>query len=102
MRYTLRFRSLARGDVVRARKWYEREASHMVQAFLDELKSLATSIEENPLMYPKVFNEVRRALMTRFSYAIYFTVGDESIVVLAVTHQARDEKTWKRRVTRRK
>jgi plasmid stabilization system protein ParE len=53
-------------------------------------------------MYPKVFDEVRRALMTRFSYAIYFTVDHESIVVLAVTHQARDEKTWKRRVTRRK
>jgi plasmid stabilization system protein ParE len=53
-------------------------------------------------MYPKVFDEVRRALMTRFSYAIYCTVDHESIVVLAVTHQARDEETWKGRVTRRK
>jgi plasmid stabilization system protein ParE len=78
MRYRLRFRSLARGDVLRARKWYEREASHMVQAFLDELRSLVTSIGENPLMYPKVFDEVRRALMTRFSYAVYFTVDHES------------------------
>ena len=87
---------------MRARKWYEREASHMVQIFLDEIRSLVTSIEENLLMYPKVFDEVRRALMTRFSYAIYFTVAHESIVVLAVAHQARDEKMWKRRVTRRK
>ncbi len=67
MRYRLRFRSLARGDVLRARKWYEREASHMVPPFLDELRSLVTSIGENPLMYPKVLDEVRRALMTRFS-----------------------------------
>jgi plasmid stabilization system protein ParE len=100
--YLLRFRGLARGDVLRARKWYEREASHMVPPFLDELRSLVASIGENPLMYPKVFGEVRRALMTRFSYAIYFTVDQESIVVLAVTHQARDEETWKRRVARRK
>jgi hypothetical protein len=33
----LRFRGLARGDVLRARNWYEREASHMVPPFLDEL-----------------------------------------------------------------
>lgn len=102
MRYRLRFRSLARTDVLRARKWYGREAPHMVPPFLDELRSLVTSIGENPLMYPKVFEDVRRALMTRFSYAIYFTVGDELIVVLAVAHQARDEEAWKRRVTRRK
>jgi plasmid stabilization system protein ParE len=74
----------------------------MVPLFLDELRSLVTSIGENPLKYPQVFDEVRRALMTRFSYAIYFTVDQESIVVLAVTHQARDEATWKRRVNRRK
>lgn len=102
MTYRLRLRGLARGDVLRARNWYEREAPHMVPAFLGELRSLVASIEENPLMYPKVLDEVRRALMTRFSHAIYFTVEQESILVLAVTHQARDEETWKRRVPRRK
>lgn len=74
----------------------------MVPPFLDELRSLVTSIGENPLMYPKVFDEVRRALMRRLSYAIYFTVDQESIVVLPVTTQSRDEETWKPRVTRRK
>jgi len=40
--------------------------------------------------------------MTRFSYAIFFTVDEETIVVFAVMHQSRDEARWKRRVTGRK
>lgn len=70
----------------------------MVDPFLDEFHAVAASIEERPLMYPIIGGKVRRALMTRFSYAIYFTVDDETIMVYAILHQARHEKRWKRRV----
>ena len=70
----------------------------MVSAFVEELRSVTSSIEENPLRYPKVLGKVRRALMTRFSYAIYFTIEQDLIIVLAVTHQARNEDAWKKRM----
>ncbi len=72
----------------------------MVPAFLEELDAVVSSIEEHPLMYPKIYGEVRRALMTRFAYSIYFVIEEETIIVFAVTHQARDEDKWKRRVPR--
>lgn len=100
MTYALRFRGMARSDVRRARDWYEREAPHMVGPFLEEFRAVVSGIEENPLMYPKVLGEVRRALMTRFAYAIYCTFDGRSILVFAVTHQARNEETWRRRVPR--
>lgn len=98
MTYRLRFRGPARADVRRARNWYEREAPHMADPFLEELSAVVSSIEDNPLMYPKILGEVRRALMTRFAYAIYFTLDEGTIVVFAVTHQSRDEDKWRRRV----
>ena len=51
-------------------------------------------------MYPKIYGEVRRALMTRFTYSIYFVIEEETIIVVAVTHQAREEAQWKQRVSR--
>lgn len=74
----------------------------MVDAFLEEFRAVASSIEERPMIYPRVAGEVRRALMTRFSYAIYFAVEEETIMVFAVVHQARHESQWKRRVPREK
>jgi plasmid stabilization system protein ParE len=73
----LRFRGAARADLRRAKGWYEREAPHMVDAFLEEFRAVVSSIEERPLMYPAIAGEVRRALMTRFSYAIYFRRGND-------------------------
>ena len=70
----------------------------MVDAFLEEFRAVISSIEERPLMYPSIARRVRRALMTRFHYAIYFTVEEETIMVYAILHQARDEGRWRRRV----
>lgn len=74
----------------------------MVNPFLDEFRAVVASIEERPLMYAAIAGEVRRALMTRFSYAIYFAVNDDTIMVYAILHHARHENRWKRRVPREK
>jgi plasmid stabilization system protein ParE len=97
----LRFRGAAVSDLRRARGWYERNAPHMVDAFLEEFRAVISSIEERPLMYPAIAGQVRRALMTRFHYAIYFTVEDV-IMIYAILHQARHESRWKPRVPRDK
>ncbi|HYK00679.1 MAG TPA: type II toxin-antitoxin system RelE/ParE family toxin [Thermoanaerobaculia bacterium] len=96
----LRLRGAALSDLRRARGWYEREAPHMVDAFLEEFRAVISSIEERPLMYPAIARQVRRALMTRFHYAIYFTAEEETIMVYAILHQARHEGRWKQRLPR--
>src|SRR5689334_21526493 len=102
MSWQLRLRGAALSDLRRARGWYEREAPHMVDAFLDECRAVISSIEDRPPMYPTIAGQVRRALMTRFHYAIYFAATEETIVVYAILHQARQEGRWKRRLPREK
>ena len=63
----------------------------MVDAFLDEFRAIVTSIEERPLMYPAISGEVRRGLMTRFSYAIY---------LLSMTKRSRFTQSFTRRGTK--
>jgi plasmid stabilization system protein ParE len=41
---------------------------------------------------------VRRALLKRFPYAVYFAVEGDVIVILTVLHVSRDPATWQREV----
>jgi plasmid stabilization system protein ParE len=50
----LRLRGAALSDIRRARDWYEREAPHMVDAFLEEFRAVISSIEERPLTDPSI------------------------------------------------
>lgn len=53
-------------------------------------------IAENPLLFPRVRGETRRAVLTRFPYALYFQVTANSVVVLAV-HGRQNPSRWHRR-----
>jgi plasmid stabilization system protein ParE len=46
---------------------------------------------------PAVHRHVRRALIHRFPYALYFTLAADRIEVVAVLHTRRDPTTWRRR-----
>jgi plasmid stabilization system protein ParE len=50
-----------------------------------------------PETHAKVYQDVRRALVRRFPYSIYYRFRADRIVVLAVFHNKRDPKVWKAR-----
>jgi plasmid stabilization system protein ParE len=51
------------------------------------------TIRDTRLQFPEISAAVRRALLHRFPYAIYFRVTEESVVILAVLHLRRDPRT---------
>ena len=51
----------------------------------------------SPLMFPVVFKAVRRALLRRFPYALFFVIEDEVIFVIACFHGNRDPLQWQNR-----
>lgn len=50
-----------------------------------------------PESNPRVEGEIRRVLVRRFPYALFFVVDGEKIAVLAIFHLARNPSSWKRR-----
>jgi len=55
------------------------------------------SILQNPLAYPRVYGDIRRALVQRFPYAVYFRPLGDELVVLAVMHGRRLPRRWQSR-----
>jgi plasmid stabilization system protein ParE len=87
----------ARVDLEQAAYWYEDQRQGLGDRFTFEVLGLLQQIGGSPLLFPEVFPPVRRGLLQRFPYAIYFVIEEPAVVILAIVHQRRDPAVWKRR-----
>jgi toxin ParE1/3/4 len=84
-------------DVEAAFEWYENERPGLGLEFLDELRASYNRIADGPLKYQELRGGIRRALLRRFPYAVYFAIEGGIVVVGAVLHASRDPAEWQRR-----
>ena len=87
----------AQADIRAVALWYESRRAGLGSEFILHFDTLVERIEQNPLQFPEIGSGVRRALLQRFPYAIYFVVV-ACPVVIAVLHQHRHPDTWKGRL----
>jgi toxin ParE1/3/4 len=87
----------AEADIEEAYRWYEERLEGLGVDFLDCLDNGIESIKNNPEMYPVVHGSLRRLLIRRFPYGIFYTISESLIMILAVFHGRRDPKEWESR-----
>jgi len=88
----------AESDVAEAFDYYEAQLSGLGVELVATLERQLELVTENPLQYEVRYRSIRRAVLRRFPYAVFYLFEDESVVVLAVEHQARDPEHWKQRL----
>jgi plasmid stabilization system protein ParE len=81
-------------DLAFAFGYYEGQAPGLGEQFLSAVNSAFDAIERYPEMFTRVHGEARRALVSRFPYAVFYRVESRRVVVLTVLHTARDPKLW--------
>jgi plasmid stabilization system protein ParE len=84
-------------DVAAVYQWYENERAALGLEFLDRLEATYDRIADDPFQYQELSSGIRRALLRRFPYAVYFSVEGDVVVILAVLHASRDPAEWQRR-----
>jgi len=87
-------------DIEAAALWYEQERKKLGMRFIAELDRLFDRIGSHPLQFPLVDTPIRRALLHRFPYAVYFFAEDPGgcPTILAVLHQHREPDVWRNRL----
>lgn len=88
------YRSKVGRDLANAFGYYERQAEGLGEQFLGAVSSTFDAIERYPEMFAPVHREVRRALVARFPYAVFYRAETRRVVVLTVLHTARDPRLW--------
>jgi plasmid stabilization system protein ParE len=90
----------AQDDIEAAALWYEEQREGLGARFIVELDGVLDRIGRSALQFPLLDPPVRRALLHRFPYAVYFVAeaSGGQPVVLAVLHQHRDPDAWRSRL----
>jgi plasmid stabilization system protein ParE len=93
------FTPAAREELIGAQDWYENEVPGLGQHFVAAATAAVERIARNPLQFPIVHRQIRRALLQRFPYALFFMQEqDDSLTVLACFHGSRDPMRWQSRM----
>ncbi len=98
---TIRFRSEAASDVALAREWHDAQRSGLGNEFVEALENLIDLISDLPEAFPEIAVGLRRALLGRFPYAVYYRLETwplwEHRDVIACLHTRRPPSRWRSR-----
>jgi toxin ParE1/3/4 len=87
----------AQFEIIEAQGWYEKAATSLGALFRAEIDRQAQRILANPLQFPLMLADIRRARLRRFPYGLFFRPLDDAIYVIACFHSSRDPGIWQSR-----
>lgn len=87
----------AEADIAEARAWYEEKREGLGEEFILSVEAGLEHIRRAPAGASEVLPGVRRVIVRRFPYGLFYRVDDDQIAVLAVYHSKRDPRGWQER-----
>ena len=97
MSRSLQFTPATSADITDAYDWYEGQRAGLGEEFRGELRVAFTLLAEFSEAGPAVHHDLRRLLLRRFPYAIYYRVAGIAIEVRGCLHLHRDPRAWRQR-----
>ena len=92
------FRSATTSDVDAAYEWYENQQQGLGSAFRLAIDAAVELIAANPSASPVVRRNIRRVLLSRFPYALFYRVVGDEVVVEACIHAKQHPRAWRSRM----
>jgi toxin ParE1/3/4 len=87
----------AEADIKDAYDWHESQRKGLGENFLLCIEEALSKVSRTPQIYAIVYKDIRRSLIHRFPFGIFYIEGESHITVLAVLHARRNPQTWKER-----
>jgi plasmid stabilization system protein ParE len=88
--------SRAEKELTDSIEWYESKEKGLGSSFLLNVDAAIASVVANPEQHPRVYKSIRRVLIKRFPYSMFYLSEPYEIVILAVFHERRNPSNWKK------
>lgn len=98
MTLPITLREEAEADFDAAVNWHQSQRTGLGADFAERVQETLDQIVERPELYPRVFQELRRATVKRFPYLVVYQIEPGRIVVVAIVHGSRDSRIWQERL----
>jgi plasmid stabilization system protein ParE len=93
------FRVIAQLELDESVAWYENKRVGLGAEFRNEIEKRLQRIAIHPQQFRQIRGQVRRAVLQRFPFSIYFLPEVYRIIVLAIFHARRAPRNLERRLT---
>ena len=87
MPYSVRYKPAAAAEVANAIAWYAEPEIDQAASFVRELERTEAHLMSRPELYQRVEGDIRRAVLRRFPYALFYVIENDLVIVLACMHQ---------------
>ena len=92
------FLETAQTELDQAFQWYEIQQQNLGKQFLNEFDAAVRRIVAYPEAYLLIEKEIRRCLIKRFPYGVWYGIEADKIIVIAVAHLHRQPDYWLSRI----
>ena len=88
-------------DLQKAGSWYNEQSPGLGQDLRAEVNKEIASIKENPEHYQCKYNDIRKGLLNKSPYAIYYYIEHQKlqIIIFGILHTKRNPKIIKKRMS---
>jgi plasmid stabilization system protein ParE len=76
----------ARVEIDKVFEWYYSRSVDAAERFLQQIDATAQRVRKAPLQFPVSRFGCRAAVIDVFPYVLYFTIGVDTITIVAVAH----------------
>ena len=94
-----RFTPEADAELTEARQWYSHHRKDLDLRFMECIEDALARILSNPYLFPIVHGSLRRAVVRRFPFAIFYQITADELQIIAVFHSRRNPEVWQSRVS---
>ncbi len=91
-------RAEAEAEFDEAFDFYDERRVGLAAEFAAAVQKVFDSLAANPLIHQVVFADIRKAVVRRFPYCVFYRAHADRVEVIAVFHSRRNPSAWQDRI----
>lgn len=93
----LEFHPEAELELIAAALYYDKQVPGLGERFESEIRNATDLLLDQPEIRTSVGPDLRKFILTRFPFTLYYSVTADALCIEAVAHQSRRPGYWKSR-----
>lgn len=85
-------------DFDKSYKYYSADSLEIADTFFKQINFSLENIQQTPYSFSKIHKNIRKYIVKKFPFVIYFQVIDTLIKVIAIFHTSRNPEIWNDRI----
>lgn len=76
-------------ELKESQDYYNLQQENLGNIFKNDIQKAINSIQNFPNLYPNITETIKRCLLHRFPFSIFYSVHKDTIIILSIAHQHR-------------